>query len=57
MDHSGTSMGMKVSDGQGLYVYITYAPVNKLVHSSEIQKLILRIYVLTKVGSQYDCDN
>lgn len=42
---------------RGYNVYITYAPVNKLVHSSEIQKLILRIYVLTKVGSQYDCDN
>lgn len=39
---------------RGCIVYITYVLVNKLVCSSEIQKLILRICLLTKIGSQCD---
>lgn len=39
---------------RGFTVYMTYAPVNKLVHSSKIQKHILRICLLTKSRSQYD---
>lgn len=41
--------------GRGCIVYITYyAPMNKLVHSSEMPKVILGIYLLTKIRSQYD---
>jgi hypothetical protein len=39
---------------RGCVVYITYAPVNKLVHSSKIQQLILRTCLSTRVRSQCD---
>lgn len=41
---------------RGCIVYVTYAPVTKLVHSSEIQRLILGIYLLTKVGYDFVID-
>ena len=45
---------LKSMVARGCVVYITYAPVNKLVCSSKIQKLILRTCLSTRVRSQYD---
>lgn len=45
---------LKSMVARGCVVYITYAPVNKLVRSSKIQKLILRKCLSTRVWSQYD---
>lgn len=45
---------LKSMVARGCVVYITYAPVNKLVHSSKIQQLILRTCLSTRVRSQCD---